>query len=84
MEVERALLEGEHQNEMEKLQEDQGKIQELRHKQNILMEKASRQREKVNQCYVHLYSRVAHWNLITAFYITCTVYILHTFNITPV
>jgi len=60
MEVERALLEGEHQNEMEKLQEDQGKIQELRHKQNILMEKASRQREKVNQCSVHLYSRVAH------------------------
>ena len=47
MEMERALLEGEHHNEMERLQEDQEKILQLRHKQNILMEKASRQREKV-------------------------------------
>ncbi|XP_052803297.1 pleckstrin homology-like domain family B member 1 isoform X2 [Mya arenaria] len=46
MEMERALLDGEHHNEMGKLQEDQEKILELRQKQNMLMEKASRQREK--------------------------------------
>ena len=47
LEMERALLEGEHQTEMERLQEDQEKIRHLRHKQNMLMEKATREREKV-------------------------------------
>jgi hypothetical protein len=47
LEMERALLEGEHQTEMERLQDDQEKIRHLRHKQNMLMEKASREREKV-------------------------------------
>ncbi|XP_052265266.1 pleckstrin homology-like domain family B member 2 isoform X3 [Dreissena polymorpha] len=46
MEVERALLESEHHTEMERLQDDQEKIHELRSKQNMLMERASRQREK--------------------------------------
>ncbi|XP_060573136.1 pleckstrin homology-like domain family B member 1 isoform X3 [Ruditapes philippinarum] len=46
LEMERALLEGEHQTEMERLQDDQEKIRHLRHKQNMLMEKASREREK--------------------------------------
>lgn len=46
LEMERALLEGEHQKEMDKLQEDQEKIQQLRQKQNLLIEKATRQREK--------------------------------------
>ncbi|XP_053408390.1 pleckstrin homology-like domain family B member 1 isoform X3 [Mercenaria mercenaria] len=46
LEMERALLEGEHQTEMERLQDDQEKIRQLRHKQNMLMEKATREREK--------------------------------------
>ncbi|KAL4228838.1 Pleckstrin y-like domain B member 1 [Mactra antiquata] len=46
LEVERALLDGEHHAEMEKLQEDQEKIQQLRQKQNLLMEKATRERQK--------------------------------------
>lgn len=47
LEMERALLDGEHEAEMERLQDDQEKIQQLRQKQNLLMEKASRERQKV-------------------------------------
>ena len=70
MEMERALLEGEHHNEMERLQEDQEKILQLRHKQNILMEKASRQREKVgpglmlNTLWYWSKSSLSVWDLI--------------------
>ena len=45
--MERALLEGEHQTEMGQLQSDQEKINQLREKQTMLIEKATREREKV-------------------------------------
>ena len=45
--MERALLEGEHQTEMGQLQSDQEKINQLKEKQNMLIEKATREREKV-------------------------------------
>ena len=38
--MERALLEGEHQTEMGQLQSDQEKINHLREKQTMLIEKA--------------------------------------------
>lgn len=46
LEMERALLDGEHHTEMEKLQQDQEMIQQLRHKHSQLVEKASKEREK--------------------------------------
>ncbi|KAK3612109.1 hypothetical protein CHS0354_031180 [Potamilus streckersoni] len=46
LEMERALLEGEHQMEMEQLSQDQEKINQLKQRQNQLVQKATRQREK--------------------------------------
>ncbi|KAL3886762.1 hypothetical protein ACJMK2_026735 [Sinanodonta woodiana] len=46
LEMERALLEGEHQMEMEQLSQDQEKINQLKQRQNQLVQKATKQREK--------------------------------------
>ena len=50
--MERALLEGEHQTEMGQLQSDQEKINHLREKQTMLIEKATREREKVGEWFM--------------------------------
>ena len=47
LEMERALLEGEHKTEMEQLQEEQEKINQLKQHQHNMLERATRQREKV-------------------------------------
>ncbi|KAK7491030.1 hypothetical protein BaRGS_00017726, partial [Batillaria attramentaria] len=46
LEMERALLEGEHKTEMEHLHADQEKVNELKQQQHNLLERAARQREK--------------------------------------
>ena len=48
LEMERALLEGEHKTEMEQLQEEQEKINQLKQHQHNMLERATRQREKVS------------------------------------
>ncbi len=45
--MERALLDGEHQMEMEQLQRDQEKINDLKRQQAELIQQANLQREKV-------------------------------------
>ncbi|KAL5019694.1 hypothetical protein ScPMuIL_002586 [Solemya velum] len=45
LEMERALLDGEHQTEMERLHEDEEKINELKHRQRELIDQASQERE---------------------------------------
>ena len=56
--MERALLEGEHQNELDKLGQDQKKISVLKQQQLQLIEQAASKREKVlvDEC-----SRVDTW-----------------------
>ncbi|XP_055958658.1 pleckstrin homology-like domain family B member 1 isoform X3 [Patella vulgata] len=49
LEMERALLEGEHQTEMEQLQHDQEQINLLKQQQAELMERASRERQKMKR-----------------------------------
>lgn len=49
LEMERALLEGEHQTEMEELQSDQEKITVLKEEQEMLMQKAVQERETVRR-----------------------------------
>ncbi|CAH1797445.1 unnamed protein product [Owenia fusiformis] len=46
LEMERALLEGEHQNEMEQLKRDRERIAELKNQQMQLLENAAKQKEK--------------------------------------
>ena len=51
--MERSLLEGEHKTQMEQLQDDQEKINQLKQQQHNLLERAAKQREKVsNVCEV--------------------------------
>ena len=46
--MERALLEGEHQTEMERLQSDQENIARLKQRQSQLLEVAARRRQSVS------------------------------------
>lgn len=48
LEMERALLEGEHKKEMEEMQKDQENIDVLHEKQQRLIQRAAVEREKVN------------------------------------
>lgn len=69
LEMERALLEGEHQTEMGQLQSDQEKINQLKEKQNMLIEKATREREKVcnesdTREFIHFICLFFFWNLL--------------------
>jgi len=47
LEMERALLEGEHQNELDQLAQDQKKISALKQQQLQIIEQAAYKREKV-------------------------------------
>lgn len=46
--MERALLDGEHQTEMEQLHEDEEKINQLKHRQRELIDESARERENVS------------------------------------
>jgi hypothetical protein len=53
--MERALLEGEHNTEMEELQQEQERINDLKVQQAELIENSAKEREKVIlilQCYI--------------------------------
>ena len=55
LEMERALLEGEHNTEMEELQQEQERINVLKVQQAELIENSAKEREKVIlilQCYI--------------------------------
>ena len=54
LEMERALLEGEHQTEMEKLDVDQERIDLLKQRQVALEEQAAHERERVRCHHRHL------------------------------
>lgn len=49
LEMERGLLEGEHKKEMDELQADQERINQLKQQQHHLLERSTRQREKVRK-----------------------------------
>ena len=70
--MERALLEGEHQMEMEELEREQQTINRLKHRQLELIDQATAEREKVRkklnkddfflliQLTIHLFMRVPY------------------------
>ena len=60
LEMEKALLEGEHADELQLLHEEQSKIDRLKKKQIELIEGAASQKEKVMEyeLYLKLYERI--------------------------